>query len=349
MVEELLSKHSGSEDRSISQEGDYDCLGALVDAIEDTDKFGSIQKLLPSLADAIANPTKGSSETGPKESTIKLPPLSSMWCPDSSSSLSSENAGLDPYYGSLDSSKLKDYMTAYAAYYQAYRYALAYQQTQKPSPIYPRPPTISSAFINPKERNSSDVPVNSGSHAPRAIFPPVAARPVEEPLSYGRYGHDDLLKAHSRPKRDGSEAISNDIDASKKQKMQSEPSNEDSDSAEEDEAEDEEQDLDRDSNESQLQQAQRRAHKFAERKRRREMKKMFDQLKSLLPGLAGFERQKLSKWDILSNAVDAIDDLVQKRTVLMSKKQHLVSLLQSLNVQDQGRTDPSASVEISTL
>lgn len=67
---------------------------------------------------------------------------------------------------------------------------------------------------------------------------------------------------------------------------------------------------------------QRRTHKFAESKRRNEMKKLFEQLKALLPNSTQSERHKLSKWDILSQTVNIIDSLIRKKALLISKKNY---------------------------
>ncbi|CAO1638961.1 unnamed protein product [Sympodiomycopsis kandeliae] len=49
------------------------------------------------------------------------------------------------------------------------------------------------------------------------------------------------------------------------------------------------------------------SHKLAERKRRKEMKDLFDDLKNLLPNLEqDKDKGKLSKWEILSKAIDHI-------------------------------------------
>ncbi|KND02762.1 uncharacterized protein SPPG_01844 [Spizellomyces punctatus DAOM BR117] len=49
-------------------------------------------------------------------------------------------------------------------------------------------------------------------------------------------------------------------------------------------------------------------HKLAERKRRSEMKELFDELKDALPGDM-FRGSKASKWEVLSKAVDYIESL----------------------------------------
>ncbi|KAI8805425.1 bHLH transcription factor-like protein, partial [Cladochytrium replicatum] len=47
------------------------------------------------------------------------------------------------------------------------------------------------------------------------------------------------------------------------------------------------------------------SHKLAERKRRREMKDLFDELRDVLPGDM-FRNSKASKWEILAKAIDHI-------------------------------------------
>lgn len=76
--------------------------------------------------------------------------------------------------------------------------------------------------------------------------------------------------------------------------------------------------------------AQRKAHKLAERKRRREMKRLFDSLRGLLPAVGGNNvdaKVKLSKWEILNGAVDVIDALVRKQNMLLSKRGYLLPRL----------------------
>ncbi|KAI9007947.1 hypothetical protein CLU79DRAFT_777220 [Phycomyces nitens] len=58
------------------------------------------------------------------------------------------------------------------------------------------------------------------------------------------------------------------------------------------------------------------SHKLAERKRRREMKDLFDELREMLPGDRGL---KTSKWEILSKALDYISTL-RDRDVQMEQE-----------------------------
>ncbi|KAI8982584.1 Myc-type, basic helix-loop-helix domain-containing protein [Pilobolus umbonatus] len=62
------------------------------------------------------------------------------------------------------------------------------------------------------------------------------------------------------------------------------------------------------------------SHKLAERKRRKEMKELFDDLRDLLP----MEKSlKSSKWEILSKAVEYIDRLQQKEVKNTHEKEEL--------------------------
>ncbi|CAO1614332.1 unnamed protein product [Parajaminaea phylloscopi] len=75
------------------------------------------------------------------------------------------------------------------------------------------------------------------------------------------------------------------------------------------------------------------SHKLAERKRRKEMKDLFDDLKDLLPNAgvadnsiadgAGKERYKMSKWEILSKAIEHINTQNAAQEVLFSEVQRL--------------------------
>ena len=64
----------------------------------------------------------------------------------------------------------------------------------------------------------------------------------------------------------------------------------------------------------------RLSHKLAERKRRKEMKDVFDGLKDVLPpGVP-----KSSKWEILNEASVAIDDLLEQEQALLNQRNELL-------------------------
>lgn len=68
----------------------------------------------------------------------------------------------------------------------------------------------------------------------------------------------------------------------------------------------------------------RNSHKIAERKRRREMKDVFDGLRSCLPPGLG----KASKWEVLSEAADELDRLSALEAELQIKRDQLLSEIQ---------------------
>ena len=70
----------------------------------------------------------------------------------------------------------------------------------------------------------------------------------------------------------------------------------------------------------------RQSHKIAERKRRREMKDIFDALRDCLP----IDRRKHSKWEILNEAVDIIDDLIESEEALIKQKAALLKEIEQL-------------------
>ena len=72
----------------------------------------------------------------------------------------------------------------------------------------------------------------------------------------------------------------------------------------------------------------RNSHKLAERKRRKEMKDVFDALRDSLPPGA----RKSSKWEILIEAADEIDRLAAMENNLLKQRD---SLLQTLKQQQQ--------------
>ncbi|CDH58056.1 predicted protein [Lichtheimia corymbifera JMRC:FSU:9682] len=65
----------------------------------------------------------------------------------------------------------------------------------------------------------------------------------------------------------------------------------------------------------------RASHKLAERRRRKEMKELFDDLLNVLPIDKG---AKTSKWEILSKAVDYIGDLRQREAMFAREKDLLL-------------------------
>ncbi|KAG0738526.1 hypothetical protein G6F57_011397 [Rhizopus arrhizus] len=71
-------------------------------------------------------------------------------------------------------------------------------------------------------------------------------------------------------------------------------------------------------------------HKLAERKRRKEMRDLFDQLRNMLPFEKGI---KTSKWDILNKALEHIKDLHEKEDLMKQEKMELINQLNSLKTQ----------------
>ncbi|EIE84635.1 hypothetical protein G6F46_003469 [Rhizopus delemar] len=71
-------------------------------------------------------------------------------------------------------------------------------------------------------------------------------------------------------------------------------------------------------------------HKLAERKRRKEMRDLFDDLRSLLPFEKGL---KTSKWEILSKALEHIKALHEKENLMKQEKMELINELNSLKSQ----------------
>ncbi|KAL1927677.1 hypothetical protein VTP01DRAFT_3498 [Rhizomucor pusillus] len=69
------------------------------------------------------------------------------------------------------------------------------------------------------------------------------------------------------------------------------------------------------------------SHKLAERKRRKEMKDLFDELRDILPVEKGL---KTSKWEILSKALDYISVLRQREIQWAQEKAELYRELQNL-------------------
>ncbi|KAI7884654.1 hypothetical protein K492DRAFT_191635 [Lichtheimia hyalospora FSU 10163] len=65
----------------------------------------------------------------------------------------------------------------------------------------------------------------------------------------------------------------------------------------------------------------RASHKLAERRRRKEMKELFDDLLNVLPI---DKAAKTSKWEILSKAVDYIGDLRQRQAMFAREKDLLL-------------------------
>ncbi|KAJ3098073.1 hypothetical protein HDU97_004332 [Phlyctochytrium planicorne] len=77
------------------------------------------------------------------------------------------------------------------------------------------------------------------------------------------------------------------------------------------------------------------SHKLAERKRRKEMKDLFDELKGTLPDEA-FRNSKASKWEILSKAIDYIETLAlagKERDALREENMELQKRLAAITMK----------------
>ncbi|KZW04071.1 hypothetical protein EXIGLDRAFT_14015 [Exidia glandulosa HHB12029] len=84
------------------------------------------------------------------------------------------------------------------------------------------------------------------------------------------------------------------------------------------------------------------SHKLAERKRRKEMKELFDELRDHLPADRGM---KASKWEILSKAVDYIQQLKNNETALQREVEVMRHELDTLRAAGQyGGGIPGSSV-----
>lgn len=69
------------------------------------------------------------------------------------------------------------------------------------------------------------------------------------------------------------------------------------------------------------------SHKLAERKRRKEMKDLFDDLRDLLPV---DKNLKTSKWEILSKTLEYIRILHQRESIMEKEKADLINELNAL-------------------
>ncbi|KAI8876218.1 HLH-domain-containing protein [Backusella circina FSU 941] len=69
------------------------------------------------------------------------------------------------------------------------------------------------------------------------------------------------------------------------------------------------------------------SHKMAERKRRKEMKDLFDELRGLLPL---DKTLKTSKWEILSKALEHIKTLNERDMIMEKEKRELLNELNAL-------------------
>lgn len=288
---------------------------------------GTQRLFLEALADAIEDKIPNGvtqTQTLPNSgANVRLPSLSSLTY---SIQPPRTTAPQDPLYGP----KYKEYIAAYTAYCQAYQYAaaMAYQRAFTN--------TMPHAYPHPQQPNSSNTSVHP--RDPRQAYQPIAIKPQDDPPFTGRYGHDDLVKAYSRPKIPANEQQSPTTPSSgaSNDAHTSGGNNSDSESlADRDDVNDDEYSSDsihfmtNDGSASPEPQplsyhdTQKRAHKLAERRRRNEMKRLFEQLRDLLPDIPNFEKQKLSKWDVLSQAVSTIDVLLRKKAALISKKNYL--------------------------
>ncbi|KAJ3298924.1 hypothetical protein HK104_010158 [Borealophlyctis nickersoniae] len=79
------------------------------------------------------------------------------------------------------------------------------------------------------------------------------------------------------------------------------------------------------------------SHKLAERKRRKEMKDLFEELKDSMPE-DSFRGSKASKWEILSKAVDYIRNLQQTasdRESLLKERDELKAQIEKLTAKSE--------------
>lgn len=318
--ENTMGLHDSAPDtQPISTGSNSLFLEALVDAIED----GSIN-----------NSTHAQNFSNNGVNT-RLPSLSSL---TSSLQNSPRNTTL-PYYN-IYGVRYKDYMSAYMAYCQAYQYAatMTYHQQR--------------AFANTLPRqypNSTRIPpmnTNNSAENSRHSYPPIAIKSQDDPPFTGRYGHDDLVKAYSRPKPPGvvqhipNTPVNNSSDDALRGRendmSDSENSDDPQDTINGDEESSDSMNLSTSDRSMMVhesnQDTQRRAHKFAERRRRNEMRQLFEQLKDLLPNIPQSEKQKLSKWDVLSQTVNTIDALLHKKALLISKKNYLIPRIKSQSI-----------------
>ena len=74
----------------------------------------------------------------------------------------------------------------------------------------------------------------------------------------------------------------------------------------------------------------RNHHKMAERKRRQEMKQLFEELRAALPSNA----QRASKWELLDQAIQYIDHLATKHISLNRRKVELITDIRKLRGMD---------------
>ncbi|EGG03972.1 uncharacterized protein MELLADRAFT_89781 [Melampsora larici-populina 98AG31] len=76
------------------------------------------------------------------------------------------------------------------------------------------------------------------------------------------------------------------------------------------------------------------SHKLAERKRRKEMKELFDELRLAIPsdGLIGDKNPKISKWETLSRAVDFLYQVQNENKILREENKRMKGML-SISIQ----------------